>query len=79
MKKLIVAMIAATVGLSSAAFAQNAPKTGGKKTFKQVMDSPLGNTGLTNGQGAGIATGVIIAGVIIGSDDNNTTTTTTTK
>lgn len=79
MKKLIVAMIAATVGLSSAAFAQNAPKAGGKKTFKQVMNSPLGNTGLTNGQGAGIATGVIIAGVIIGSDDDNTTTTTTTK
>jgi hypothetical protein len=73
MKKLIVAMIAATVGLSSAAFAGNAP--GGKKTFKQVMDSPLGNTGLTNGQGAGIAAGVIIAAVIISDDDNSSTTT----
>jgi len=76
MKKLIVAMIAATLGLSSTAFAQNAPKTGGKKTFKQVMDSPLGNTGLTNGQGAGIAAGVIIAGVIISEDDSTTTSST---
>jgi hypothetical protein len=77
MKKLIVAMIAATLGLSSAAFAQNVPKTGGKKTFKQVMDSPLGNTGLTVGAGTGIAAGVIIAGVIISEDDNSSTTTST--
>jgi len=70
MKKMIAAMVVATLGMSSAALAQTTPPAGGG------MPGLLGGTGLTVGATAGILAGVLVLGVALSEDDNNSTTTT---
>lgn len=75
MKKMIAAMVAATLGLSTAAFAQAVPP---------ASQAPSPNCPICTGGGigAGAAAGalasLIVLGIALSDDDESGTTTTTT-
>ncbi|MFC4669488.1 hypothetical protein ACFO5X_13075 [Seohaeicola nanhaiensis] len=83
MKKTIVALVAASMALGTAAFAQNAPTATAQAGSNpqppaQGGGNPLAG-GLTATTTAGIIAGVLVLGIAIGNDDSTTTSTTTTN
>ncbi|MDK3018339.1 hypothetical protein [Pseudodonghicola flavimaris] len=75
MKAFIATAAVATLAFSSAAFAQSTPAA---QTPPAGQDAPkmLGNTGLTQDQGAALVAGAVMLGVALSDDDSTTTTTT---
>lgn len=66
MKKILAALVIGTLGLSSAATAQQAD-----------LPPTLQGTGLTAATVGGLAGAVVLIGIIASDDDDTTTTTTT--
>ena len=69
MKKMIVALVASTLGLSTAAIAQDTPPAPQQNTIT------IGGTTMTTTTAAGIGLGVLGLGLILSDDSDGTTTT----
>lgn len=72
MKKMIVALVVATMGLSSAAVAQTTPPAPAQSGL-----GPLYGNEMRVGVAAGTLAGIIAIGILLGDDESGTTTTTT--